>query len=79
MRIVFEIGKELHHLKREINHAIAREDYSRAADLRERIKKLEAKRDNFDALYETSRYEKMITLLRPNTADYLRSLELLDA
>jgi hypothetical protein len=29
-------------------------------------------RDRIDALYETSRYEKLISLKRPNTAEYLR-------
>ena len=78
LKVVFELGKEMWHIKREINFCVAKEDYTRAIDLRSRLKKMEAKRDGYDALYETSRYERMVTLLRPNTADYLRSLELLD-
>jgi centrosomal protein CEP104 len=79
MRSVFEIGKELFSLKRELGHVVAKEDFTRAIELRDRIKRLEAKRDTFDALYETSRYEAMVSLKRPSTAEYLRNLELLDA
>jgi len=79
MRIVFDIGKELFTLKRELGHVVAKEDFARAIELRDRIKRLEEKRDGFDALYETSRYERMIALKRPSTAEYLRNLELLDA
>jgi len=31
---------------------------------------MEAKRDGYDALYETSRYENMVVLDRPSTAEY---------
>jgi len=72
MREVFEIGKELWKLKRDLGHSIAKEDFTRAMELKRRIKELEAKRDKFDALYETSRYEGMVSLNRPSTADYLR-------
>jgi centrosomal protein CEP104 len=79
MRLVFDIGKELFSLKRDLGHTVAKEDFARAIELRDRIKRLEERRDGFDALYETSRYEKMIALKRPSTAEYLRNLELLDA
>ena len=62
MRLIFEIGKEIWKLKRELSFCVAKEDYLRAMELRNRLKRLEAKRDTFDALYETSRYEKMINL-----------------
>ena len=62
MRLIFEIGKEIWKLKRELRFSVAKEDYLRAMELRNRLKKLEAKRDTFDALYETSRYEKMVNL-----------------
>lgn len=78
MKLVFEIGQEIWKLKRELGFVVAKEDFKRAFDLRERIKKLEAKRDSIDALYETGRYERLITLERPTTAEYLRHLELLD-
>lgn len=38
--------------------------------LKKRLLDLRNRRDAFDALYETSRYEKMISLLRPNTAEF---------
>jgi centrosomal protein CEP104 len=56
VKTVFEIGKEIWTLKREINFAIAKEDYPRAVELKKRLRDLESKRDGFDALYETSRY-----------------------
>lgn len=62
MRLIFEIGKEIWKLRRELSFSVAKEDYLRAMELRNRLKKLEAKRDTFDALYETSRYEKMVNL-----------------
>jgi centrosomal protein CEP104 len=62
MRLIFEIGKEIWRLTRELGFAVAKEDYLRALELRNRLKKLRAKRDTFDALYETSRYEKMVNL-----------------
>lgn len=62
MKLIFEIGKEIWKLKRELSFCVAKEDYLRAMELRNRLKRLEAKRDTFDALYETSRYEKMINL-----------------
>lgn len=78
MRLIFEIGKEIWKLTRELGFAVAKEDYLRALELRNRLKKLRAKRDTFDALYETSRYEKMVNLQRPTTAEYLRHLEYLE-
>lgn len=72
MKDIFEIGKEIWRLRRELEHAVAKEDFTRAMDLKRRIKDLENKRDRYDALYETSRYEKMISLNRPSTAEYLR-------
>ena len=78
MRLIFEIGKEIWKIKRELGFAVAKEDYLRAMELRNRLKTLEAKRDSFDALYETKRYEKMVSLKRPTTAEYLRHLEYLE-
>ena len=41
MRLVFEIGKEIWKIKRELGFAVAKEDYLRAMELRNRLKKLE--------------------------------------
>ncbi|KAL4438288.1 hypothetical protein ABPG74_009711 [Tetrahymena malaccensis] len=78
IKIVFEIGKEIWSIKREINFCIAKEDFPRAIELKKRLKQLEGKRDGYDALYETSRYENMIVLERPTTADYNKIIGALD-
>lgn len=57
MKELFEVGKDLWKLKRELGLVVAREDFTRAIELKRRIKEMENKRDKFDALYETSRYE----------------------
>lgn len=49
-------------LKREIQAKASMNDFSEAAKLRNRVKILESKRDNFDAEYETPRYEEMIAI-----------------
>lgn len=72
VKIVFEIGKEIWTLLREIKFCIAKEDFPRAIELKKRLRTLETKRDSYDALYETSRYENMIVLERPTTADYMK-------
>lgn len=56
IKIVFELGKEIWGLRRDINYSITKEDYPRAIELKKRLKILETKRDGYDALYETSRY-----------------------
>jgi centrosomal protein CEP104 len=53
---------------------VAKEDFNKAMDIKEKLKKLIAKRDSYDALYETSRYEQMVVLARPTTAD-MRALQ----
>jgi centrosomal protein CEP104 len=57
MKELFELGKELWKLKRELGLVVAKEDFNRAIELKRRIKELENQRDKFDALYETARYE----------------------
>jgi len=67
---VFEIGKEIWSLKREINFCIAKEDFPRAIELKKRLKSLEIKRDSYDALYETSRY--VLTRRRSKLSVFMR-------
>jgi centrosomal protein CEP104 len=74
MRSVFELGKEIYKVKRELGFTVAKEEYTKAADLKNRLRDLQTKRDRYDAMYETARYEHMIALNRPSTADYLRLL-----
>ena len=68
---VFDIGREIWSLQKELEFVVAKEDFNKAIEIKEKLKKLMAKRDTYDALYETSRYESMIVLQRPSTADML--------
>ncbi|EGR30972.1 hypothetical protein IMG5_119870 [Ichthyophthirius multifiliis] len=72
IKIVFDIGKNIWNIQREIKFFIAKEDYLRVIELKKKLKKLQESRDSYDALYETSRYENMIVLDRPSSADYLK-------
>ena len=44
---------------------LSKEDFDRALQLKKALTELRQKRDAIDALYETKRYEKMITLEKP--------------
>lgn len=77
-RIIFELGLKIWKMRRELDHVVAKEDFSRAIELRKRLKAMEAERDRIDALYETCRYERLVALNRPSTAEYLRHLDLLE-
>lgn len=49
-------------LKRDLQKVVAVEDFDKAIEIRNQLKGLEKRRDNFDALYETGRYESMIVM-----------------
>jgi len=68
LKIVFELGNDILKLKRELEMAVGREDFNLAIELRNKLRRLEQERDQYDALYETSRYEDMIIMARPSTA-----------
>ena len=68
LKVVYDLGNEILNLKRELEFATAKEDYNKAIELRNRLKQLEQERDKYDALYETSRYEDMIVMPRPTSA-----------
>lgn len=70
LKKVVSIGRKIFSLQSELEFVIAKQNYERAIELKEEIKKWEKDRDNYDALYETSRYERMIAMKRPNTADF---------
>ena len=72
------MGKAIFSLKRDLNFAICKENFAKAIDIKSRLRKLEAKRDGFDALYETTRYENMIVLDRPSSASYSKHMLALD-
>jgi len=66
---VFEIGREIWQLQKDLEFAVAKEDFGKAIEIKNKIKKLKAKKETYDALYETSQYENMIVFDRPGTAD----------
>lgn len=68
LKVVYDLGNEILNLKRELEIATAKEDYNKAIEIRNRLKQLEQERDRYDALYETSRYEDMIVMARPTSA-----------
>jgi len=68
LKIVYDLGNEILNLKRELEFVTAKEDYNKAIEIRNRLKQLEQERDRYDALYETSRYEDMIVMARPTSA-----------
>lgn len=75
---VFDLGLEIWKWRKELEFCIAKEDFSRAIELKNKLKRLEAQRDAFDALYETSRYEAMIVIKRPLTAEIAFAQQLWD-
>ena len=78
MKKVERIGRNIFDHQKELEFVIAKQDYDKAIDLKEKIKRESAKRDKFDALYETRRYVRMIEMVRPNTADFNSTLYLDD-
>jgi len=79
LKKVTKIGRTIFSYQKELEFALIRQDYDKAIEMKELIKKEGLKRDKFDALYETSRYESMIQMKRPNTADFNNSVYYGDA
>jgi len=71
IKIVYYLGNEILHKERDLKIYTAKEKYDKAIELRKQIEDLKKKRDCYDAIYETSRYEKMIVLRRPTTAELM--------
>ena len=71
----FYYGNEILNCDRELEIAKSKDDYDKCILLRKRRDELSARRDNLDVIYETSRYEKMILMKRPSTADLLADQE----
>ena len=79
LKIVFELGNDILRWKRELESAVGREEFEEAIEIRNKLRKLEMQRDQYDALYETSRYEDMIVMARPSSAQLRRAREMEDA
>lgn len=74
MKKVEKIGRKIFELQQELEFVVAKQGYDRAIALKQEIKQLTARRDKYDALYETRRYVRMIELMRPTTGDFNNSI-----
>jgi len=59
---VYYIGNEILNIQRQLEIAKSREDFDTCIKLRSRLEEEKNRRDNYDAIYETSRYENMIIM-----------------
>lgn len=66
MKKVERLGRKIFELQQELEFVVAKQGYDRAIALKQEIKQLAARRDKYDALYETRRYVRMIELMGPN-------------
>lgn len=60
------VGNEILRLKRELQECVATENFDKAIGIRNQMKKHENKRENFEALYETSRFEENLVMGEPS-------------
>ncbi len=60
--MLYFLGNEILNRERKLEIAKSRNDYDTCIKLRRELEDLRKQRDNFDAIYETSRYEKMIIM-----------------
>ncbi|MCQ2820067.1 MAG: hypothetical protein MJ252_22600 [archaeon] len=70
IRKAFYYGHEILNCDREMKIATAKNDYDKCIELRKKKEDIVQRRDNIDAIYETSRYEKMIQMA-PSAEDLL--------
>ena len=66
IKTLLQVGNELLRLRRELQDAVRIDDLERAIELRRVIKQHEQKRESFDVLYETSRFDDMVVLGEPS-------------
>ena len=62
MKELVKIGEMILKLKRELAICVMNEDYTAASKIKASLLTLERRRDNYDATYQTERYEKMIIM-----------------
>ena len=60
------IGNEILRLKRALQECVRTENYAKAVDIRNDILKHQSKRESYEILYETSRFEDSILLGEPS-------------
>ena len=68
LKILYQIGNEILNPKRELEFVVVKEDFETAIEIRNKLKKLEQKRDSYDAVYETSRFESLVSMAEPTAA-----------
>lgn len=66
LKIVFDLGHEILQLERELEWVIAKEDFERAIEIRNKLKELNRERDRYDAIYETTIYDDMVVMTKPS-------------
>lgn len=66
LKIVFDLGHEILNLERELEWVIAKEDFERAIEIRNKLKELNWEWDWYDAIYETSIYDDMVVMTKPS-------------
>lgn len=72
---VLKIGAEIFELQQMMEKVLLMEDYDKAQLLKERIRDLMRQRDNFDAKYQTFRFEQMVMMDAKQLMDYNKQLE----
>ena len=60
------IGNEILRLKRALAECTRTENFEKAIDIRNEIVKHQRKRENFEIVYETSKFEDMLVLGEPS-------------
>jgi len=66
IKILLGIGNEILKLKRALQDVLRVENYDKAIDLRNQILQQEQKREAYDVIYETNRFEQMIEMDNPS-------------
>jgi hypothetical protein len=62
IKIVYSIGNEILNMERQLKIAKSKEDYDSCIKLRRKLEDVKKKRDVYEAIYETSRYENTIVM-----------------
>lgn len=66
IKTLLNIGNEILRLKRELQACLLAEDFDRAIDIRNEIVRHQSKRENFEVMYETSRFEESLVMGAPS-------------
>ena len=66
IKTLLHIGNEILRLKRALAECTRTENFDKAIDIRNEILKHQSKRENFEVVYETSKFEDMLVLGEPS-------------